>query len=183
KPLWISSGILGGWLLLSVVVMIASALPDVGTGGNIVNYGSSAEVIVEEHMTVDEVSSDPNDEHVRPEKVDPQQEIQETPSQQVTEQSVATQDMEDAPAVVANKAKKANAEEATAEKEESKPAINPNALYTGKRNNSTGRGDGTGTEGGNQGSNQGDPLASHYGEGGSCDGDVGLSIPNRGCAV
>ncbi len=183
KALWISSGIMGGLLVLSFIIMIGSAFPDIGTGGIIVNYGTSAVGMGDDYMTVDEASTDPNANNVRPDKIDPQQEIQETPSQQVTEQSVATQDMEDAPAVVANEAKKANAEQATAEKEKSKPAINPNALYTGKRNNSTGRGDGTGTEGGNQGSNQGDPLASNYGEGGSGDGDIGLSIQNRGWAV
>lgn len=183
KALWISSGIMGGLLILSFIIMIGSAFPEIGTGGIIVNYGTSAVGMGDDYMTVDEASTDPNANNVRPDKIDPEQEIQETPSQQVTEQSVATQDMEDAPAVVANEPKKANAEQATAEKEESKPAINPNALYTGKRNNSTGRGDGTGAEGGNQGSNQGDPLASNYGEGGSGDGDIGLSIQNRGWAV
>ena len=183
KALWISGGIMGGLLILSFVIMIGSAFPDIGTGGIIVNYGTSDVGMGDDYMTVDEASTDPNANQVRPDKIDPQQEIQETPAQQITERSVATQDTEDAPAVVANEAKKANAEEATAEKEESKPAINPNALYTGRRNNSTGRGDGTGTEGGNQGSNQGDPLASNYGEGGSGDGDIGLSIQDRGWAV
>ena len=183
KALWISSGIMGGLLILSFVIMIGSAFPDVGTGGIIVNYGTAEVGMGDDYMTVDDASMDPNANQVRPDRVDPDQEILETPSQQLTERSVATQDMEDAPAVVANEPREANAEEATAPKEESKPAINPNALYTGRRNNSTGRGDGTGTQGGNQGSNQGDPLASNYGEGGSGDGDVGLSIQNRGWAV
>src|SRR5690606_41832598 len=103
------------------------AFPESGTGGIIVNYGTSDVGMGDDNMTVDEASMDPNANNVRPDKIDPQQEIQETPSQQVTEQSVATQDMEDAPAVVANEPKKAKAEQATAEKKDSKPAINPNA--------------------------------------------------------
>jgi len=183
KALWISSAVMGVLLILSFIIMIGSAFPDIGTGGIIVNYGTSEVGMGDDYMTVDEASMDPNANNVRPDKIDPEQETQATPSQQVTERSVATQDMEDAPAVVANEPKKANAEEATVEKKDSKPAVNPNALYTGKRNNATGRGDGTGATGGNQGSNQGDPLSPDYGEGGSGDGDIGLSIQNRGWAV
>lgn len=183
KALWISSAVMGGLLLVSFFIMIGSAFPEIGTGGIIVNYGTSEVGMGEDYMTVDEPSTDPNANNVRPDRIDPEQETQPTPSQQVTERSVVTQDVEDAPAVVANESKKANAEEATEEKKESKPAINPNALYKGKRNNAPGRGDGTGTEAGNQGSNQGDPLASNYGEGGSGNGDIGLSIQNRGWAI
>lgn len=179
KAMWISSGIMGGLLLLSFFIMIGSALPQFGMGGIIVNYGTADIGMGDDYMTVDEASADPNANEVRPDRIDPNEQVQPTPSQQVTEKSVATQDMEDAPAVVANETKKANAEEATAEKEESKPAINPNALYKGPKNNSTGRGDGTGNVAGNQGSKLGDPLAANYGEGGSGDGDMALSVANR----
>ncbi|WP_257669004.1 energy transducer TonB [Parapedobacter tibetensis] len=179
KAMWISGAVMGGLLLISFFIMIGSSFPQIGMGGIIVNYGTADVGMGDDYMTVDEVSMDPNANNVRPDRIDPREEIQPTPSQQVTEQSVATQDMEDAPAVVANEPKKANAEEATAEKKDSKPAVNPNALYTGKRNDASGRGDGTGAEGGNQGSAQGDPLAANYGEGGSGDGTSGLSIANR----
>ena len=179
KAMWISSGIMGGLLLLSFFIMIGSALPQFGMGGIIVNYGTADIGMGDDYMTVDEASADPNANAVRPDRIDPNDQVQPTPSQQVTERSVATQDMEDAPAVVANETKKANAEEATVEKKESKPAVNPNALYKGPKNNSTGRGDGTGDVAGNQGSNLGDPLAANYGEGGSGDGDMALSVANR----
>ncbi|SFC52660.1 protein TonB, links inner and outer membranes [Parapedobacter composti] len=179
KAFWISSAVMGGLLLLSFFIMIGSAFPEIGTGGIIVNYGTSEVGMGDDYMTVDEPSMDPNANNVRPDRIDPREETQPTPSQQVTERSVATQDMEDAPAVVANEKKKANAEETTVEKKESKPAINPNALYTGKRNNAPGSGDGTGNEAGNQGSAQGDPLAANYGEGGSGFGTEGLTIANR----
>lgn len=182
KAMWISSGIMGGLLLVSFFIMIGSALPQFGMGGIIVNYGTSDIGMGDDYMTVDEASADPNANQVRPDRVDPEETVQPTPSQQVTERNVATQDMDDAPAVVANKTTPANAEEATVEKEESAPAVNPNALYKGPKNNATGRGDGTGTQAGNQGSNLGDPLAANYGEGGAGDGNMGLSIQNRGWA-
>lgn len=179
KALWISGSIMGGLLLISFFVMIGSSLPQFGMGGIIVNYGTSEFGMGEDYMTVDEPSMDPNANHVRPDRIDPNLSPEPTPSQQVTEQTVATQDMDDAPAVAANETKKANATETTAEKKDSKPTVNPNALYTGRRNNATGQGDGTGDTPGNQGSLLGDPLAPNYGEGGSGDGNMGISIANR----
>ncbi|MGK6353058.1 energy transducer TonB [Parapedobacter sp. DT-150] len=179
KALWISSAVMGALVLISFLIMIGSAFPEIGTGGIIVNYGTDPTGMGDDYMTVDEASKDENANNVPPDRIDPEQETQPTPSEQVTERSVVTQDLEDAPAVVAKENKKANAEEATVEKKDSKPAINPNALYSGKRNNAPGRGDGTGTEGGNQGSEQGDPLASNYGEGGSGFGNEGLTVANR----
>ena len=179
KAFWISSAVMGGLLLISFVIMIGSTLPEFGTGGIIVNYGTSDVGMGDDYMTVDEPSMDPNANNVRPDRINPQEETQPTPSQQVTERSVATQDMDDAPAVVANETKKANAEETTVEKKDSKPAVNPNALYTGRRNDAPGRGDGEGGAPGNQGSVQGDPLAANYGEGGSGFGSEGLTIANR----
>jgi len=179
KAMWISSAVMGGLLLLSFIIMIGSSLPEFGTGGIIVNYGTSPVGMGDDYMTVDEPSMDPNANNVRPDRIDPTQETQSTPSQQVTERAVATQDMDDAPAVVANTKKPANAPEATTEKKDSKPAVNPNALYKGKRNNAPGQGDGEGAAAGNQGSNQGDPLAANYGEGGSGFGTEGLTIANR----
>lgn len=180
KALWISGGIMGGLLLISFFVMIGSSLPQFGMGGIIVNYGTSEFGMGDDYMTVDEPSMDPNANQVRPERIDPDQTPDAVPSQQITERTVATQDMDDAPAVVANETPKVeNAPEATAEKEDSRPSVNPNALYTGRRNNATGQGDGDGNVAGNQGTALGDPLSPDYGEGGSGDGTVGLSIANR----
>lgn len=179
KALGIASGIMGGLLLLSFVIMIGSSLPEFGTGGIIVNYGTSDVGMGDDYMTVDEPSMDPNANNVRPDRIDPREETLPTPSQQVTERTVATQDLDEAPAVVPKETKKANAEQATVEKKESKPAVNTNALYSGKKNNATGRGDGEGAAPGNQGSEQGDPLAANYGEGGSGFGTEGLTIANR----
>lgn len=179
KAFWISSSIMGAMILLCFLIMVGNKLPQFGMGGIVVNYGTSEWGMGDDYMTVDEPSMDPNANQVNPDRIDPNSSPVETPSQQITDRSVATQDMEEAPTIVSKDNTKANANEATAEKKDATPKVNPNALYSGRKNNSTGRGDGTGTTAGNQGSDLGDPLASNYGEGGSGDGNMGLSIANR----
>lgn len=179
KAFGIAGGIMGGLLLISFFIMIGNSLPQFGMGGIIVNYGTAEFGMGEDYMTVDEPSMDPNANEVVPDRVDPDQTPEVTPSRQVSDRAVATQDMDDAPAVVANERVEANAVETTVDKVESKPALNPNALYRGRQNKATGQGDGTSDVAGNQGSELGDPLAANYGEGGSGDGNTGLSIANR----
>lgn len=174
----ISSGILGGLLLLSFFIMIGSKLPQFGMGGMIVNYGTAEFGMGDDYMTVDEPSMDPNANALAPDMVDRNQTPEEVASQQSTDRTAVTQDMYDAPAVVTTEPTRANAAQTTVEREKSTPTVNPNALYTGRQNNATGRGDGTGTVAGNQGSELGDPLASNYGEGGSGFGDTPLNVAN-----
>ena len=64
----------------------------------------------------------------------------------------------------------------TAEEKPSKPVINQNALYKGKKNTGQGGGDGTGNTPGNQGSVNGDPLANNYGNGGSGFGNKPIEL-------
>lgn len=179
KALGIGGGIMGFLILVSFFIMIGNRLPQFGMGGMIVNYGTAEFGMGDDYMTVDEPSMHPDANEVNPDMIDPNLSPDLSPSQQISDRSVVTQDMEDAPAVAANDARKANAAETTVEKKDSQPAVNPNALYRGRQNTSTGRGDGTSNVAGNQGSNLGDPLASNYGEGGSGDGNMGLSIANR----
>lgn len=179
KAFGIAGAIMGGLLLISFFVMIGSALPQFGMGGIIVNYGTSEFGMGDDYMTVDEPSMHPNANEVRPDQVDPNLSPEVSPSHQVTDRNVATQDVEEAPAVVSNQTKQPNAVATTEEKTNSQPTVNPNALYKGRQNSSTGRGDGTSNVAGNQGSELGDPLAANYGEGGSGDGNMGLSIANR----
>lgn len=180
KALGLSAAVMGLLALIGFFIVFGGA-PRYGMGGIIVNYGTSDEGMGDDYMSVDEPSMDENANNVEPDRIDPEEIPDPVPSQQVTEQTVATQDMDDAPAIPQKEEKpvQANAEEATPEKKESKPAVNPNALYKGKKNNATGKGDGTGTKAGNQGSDLGDPLASNYGEGGSGDGNMMLDIANR----
>lgn len=180
KALGISTLIMLGLGIIAFFIVLGSRLPEYGMGGIIVNYGTSDEGMGEDYMSVEEPSMDENANNVRPDKIDPTATPAPTPSQQVSDQAVATQDMEEAPVVAeAEKPVEAKAEQSTTEKEDATPAVNPNALYKGKKNDAAGTGDGTGSTPGNQGSNLGDPLASNYGEGGSGFGDSMLSLENR----
>ncbi len=174
----ISGGILGGLILISFFIMIGSKMPQFGMGGMIVNYGTAEFGMGNDYMSIDEPSMDPNANAVVPDMIDPNQSPEMTASQQITDRTAVTQDMYDAPAIVADQPTQANSAQTTQDKTDSKPAVNPNALYTGRRNSSTARGDGTGNVAGNQGSALGDPLASNYGEGGSGFGDTPLNITN-----
>lgn len=180
KALGISALIMGGMLLIGFFIVFGQSIPQYGMGGIIVNYGTSAEGMGDDYMSVEEpsVHEDAND--VRPDRVDPENTPAATPSQQVTDKAVATQDMEDAPAVAKpERPVAANSNQTTVNKPEAKPAVNPNALFKGKKNDGKGAGDGTGSTPGNQGSELGDPLASNYGEGGSGFGNMMLSLSNR----
>ena len=180
KALGLSAAVMGLLVLVGFFIVFGSEVPRYGMGGIIVNYGTAEEGMGDDYMSVDEPSMDEEANNVRPDKIAPTETPVPTPSQQIADKSVATQDVEDAPALPKNeKPVTANADVATVEKKEAKPAVNPNALYKGKKNNSTGTGDGTGNVAGNQGSKLGDPLASNYGEGGSGDGDMMLTIANR----
>ncbi|MGO1520119.1 MAG: energy transducer TonB [Sphingobacterium sp.] len=180
KALGISTIIMVGLGVIAFFIVLGQNLPEYGMGGIIVNYGTAEEGMGEDYMSVDEPSLDENANNVRPDIIDPNSAPVPTPSQQVSNEAVATQDIEEAPVIAkAEKPVQANAEQSTVEKEDATPAVNPNALYKGNKNNAQGAGDGTGDTPGNQGSNLGDPLASNYGEGGSGFGDSMLSLENR----
>ncbi len=180
KALGLSTAVMAALVLIGFLVVFNSDIPQYGMGGIIVNYGTADEGMGDDYMSVDEPSMDEQANNVKPDKIDPESTPTPTPAQQVADKVVATQDVEEAPAVPKKeKPVEANAPVATAEKKDAKPAVNPNALYKGKKNNASGTGDGTGSTAGNQGSNLGDPLASNYGEGGSGDGNMMLSIANR----
>src|SRR5690554_3589534 len=179
RSIMISSGIFLGFLLISYFILIGNSLSEIGTGGLIVNYGTSEEGMGDDYMSVEEPSMDPNANQTLPDRILPDNTPAVVASQQSSDKAIVTQDMDDAPAVVTKANTPNPTPVATPEKKESKPTVNPNALYTGKKNNASGTGDGTGTTPGNQGSAQGDPLASNYGEGGSGFGDASLSLANR----
>lgn len=179
KSIMISSGIVIGFLLISYFILIGNPIGEIGTGGIIVNYGTSEIGMGEDMMSVDEPSIDPNANMALPDRVVPNETPEEVASQQSSDKAIVTQDVEDAPAVVTKKEASSPTPVATPEKKESKPVVNPNALYTGKKNNGSGSGDGTGNTPGNQGSKEGDPLSPDYGEGGSGFGNTSLSLENR----
>lgn len=181
KALGISSLVMLALLAIGWFVVFGQyEEPKYGMGGIVVNYGTSDIGMGDDYMNIEEPSMDENANNVQPDRVVPTETPTPTPTQQIADKAVATQDMEDAPAVAkAEKPVKSPAAETTKEVKNSTPAVNSNALYKGKKNNGTGGGDGTGDSPGNQGSVLGDPLASNYGEGGSGFGDTPLSLSSR----
>lgn len=166
------------------IVFGQPAIPDYGMGGIVVNYGTSDVGTGDDYMSIEEPSMDENANNVRPDRIVPTETPTPTPTQQVSDKAVATQDMEDAPAVTkTEKAVKNPSPETTKEVKNSTPTVNTNALYKGKKNNGQGAGDGEGGGVGNQGSALGDPLASNYGEGGSGFGNTPISLTSRHWAV
>ncbi|HEY0895402.1 MAG TPA: energy transducer TonB [Sphingobacteriaceae bacterium] len=167
-------------LLLAISYFIIIGMPvqeEVGTGGIIVNYGTSESGMGDDYMSVDEPSMDPNANNTPPDNVS--QTPSETPSVQSSDQSVVTQDVEDAVSVSKEEKKSSTPPTTAKEEKRSEPAVNQNALYKGRKNNATGTGDGTGNTPGNQGEPDGDPLSPNYGKGGSGFGNVNLSLANR----
>jgi outer membrane biosynthesis protein TonB len=147
---------------------------DEGTGGILVNYGTTDEGMGTDVMSVEEVSRAEKANKSRPDKVTPT-ESTEKANDESSDKKIVTQNTEDAP-VVATNSKKASTTIATdAKKSESKPVVNQNALYKGKKTTGTGAGDGTTGTAGNQGSVNGSNLSDNYGPGGS---GSGLSLPH-----
>ena len=154
------------------------APPPEGTGGILVNYGTTDEGSGSDYMSVEQPSEAEKANGNKPDKVNTAQ-----PTPQVSadnsDKAVVTQNTEDAPTVVAND-KKASPDLATqAKKSTSKPAINQNALYKGKTNNATGEGDGTGNTPGNQGKPTGTTLTNNYNGTGSGTGGNLTGMPQR----
>ncbi|PWG80514.1 energy transducer TonB [Pararcticibacter amylolyticus] len=182
KAFLISGVMMGLLIAISYFIVFGMQAPqEVGTGGIVVNYGTVEEGMGDDFMSIEEPSVDPNANNTPPDKVLPNTETQPVPSAESNEKTVVTQEVEDAPEVsVPKKATSAPvASTATTPPKESKPTVNQNALYKGKKSTGTGMGDGTGSTPGNQGDPDGDPLASNYGSGGSGFGNVKLTLANR----
>jgi len=178
KAIAISTGILGALLALSLFIAIGTFEPvDAGMGGMVVNYGTSVEGMGTDYTSIEEPSADPNANNQAPDKVVPDQEVTPEKTVESSDKEVVTQTTEEAVSVSTKKTAKPATPTATAtEDKPSKPAINQNALYKGKKNTGTGKGDGTGSTPGNQGSVNGDPLANNYGEGGSGFGNTPIAL-------
>ena len=181
KALAISTAIMATFLALSFFVIASRIDPpeEIGMGGIIVNYGTSDIGMGDDYMSIEEPSTDPNANNAMPDKVVPESNPDKNPSSELSNKSILTQDTEDAPAINTKDKSSVSNPSASTPTKESKPVVNTNALYKGKKNDGSGKGDGTGTVAGNQGSRDGDPLAPNYGEGGSGFGGVRLTLANR----
>lgn len=158
------------------IVISSPPPPELGTGGILVNYGTSPEGMGTDYMSTEEPSKAEHPNHARPTKVTP---TPPTPQKAVTEQSdkkVVTQNTEDAPEV--NSSKKPNKVVSTEQPAKpAKPTLNQNALYKGKSNGASGEGDGTTNTPGNQGNPNGSTLTNNYNGTGS--GNGGLQMAQR----
>ncbi|MDB5115379.1 MAG: hypothetical protein JWQ79_871 [Mucilaginibacter sp.] len=141
-----------------------------GTGGILVNYGTTDEGMGSDYMSTEQPSMAEKANHTKPDKV-----VKAPPTEQKTrvessDKTVVTQNTEDAPEVAANTKKPTNTIATQPTKAVSKPTINQNALYKGKTNNGVGEGDGTTNTPGNQGKPTGSTLTNNYNGTGSGNG-------------
>src|SRR5690606_36791344 len=129
KAIGLATAVMGLLVMIGFLIVFGGDKPRYGVGGIIVNDGTVEKGMGEDYMSVDEPSMSEEAHNVQPDRVDPNTTPVATPSQQVTDKVLATQDLDDAPAVPKKEKKVvANADVATPEKKESKPAVNPNAL-------------------------------------------------------
>ncbi|WP_231491608.1 energy transducer TonB [Pedobacter sp. Leaf170] len=179
KAIAISTGIMAVLLAISFLIVINSFEPpeEFGMGGMVVNYGTAAEGMGDDYTSIEEPSADPNANNKAPDKVMPEEKVTENTAVETGDKEIQTQNTEDAISVNTKPTKTAAKTPTTATEEKpSKPTINQNALYKGKKSTGQGGGDGTGSTPGNQGSVNGDPLANNYGEGGSGYGNTPIPL-------
>lgn len=179
KALAYSTGLMALIILISYFIVFGMQAPpqDLGMGGIVVNYGTLPEGMGDDFTSIEEPSVSPNANQTAPDKVVQNPEEQTNPTSETSDKAVVTQELDDAPAVTTTKKSTASAPSTSPVTKESKPTVNENALYKGKKNDGTGEGDGTGSTPGNQGDPDGSTLAPNYGEGGTGFGNARL--PNR----
>jgi outer membrane biosynthesis protein TonB len=147
---------------------------DDGTGGILVNYGTTDEGMGKDNLSTEQPSVAEKANHTHPDKVTPAPPTDQKTQVDNSDKKVVTQNTEDA-AEVATNSKKSSPNIATqAAKPVSKPVVNQNALYKGNTNKGSGAGDGTTSTPGNQGSPNGSTLSDNYGPGGSGGGLKGM---------
>ena len=182
KAIAVSVAILVGFLVLSLFYIISkNQIPpeEVGIGGITVNYGTTDEGMGDDYMSIKEPSVAPNANKVAPDKVTTEEQPTKTPTSEATDKSIVTQDVEDAVSLNTKPNSANNLPSQKTEAKISKPSINQNALYKGKKNAGTGEGDGNGKVPGNQGKPEGDPLSNSYDGTGSGNGGVALTLAGR----
>jgi hypothetical protein len=169
------------FLTTSIIVVVLAALcyfivldnppPEVdGTGGVLVNYGTTDAGMGKDISSTEEPSVAPTPNHEQTSKVTPAPPTQQKTQVETSNEKVVTQDNEDAPVVTPNSKKSAKPATAEVAKPVKKEVVNQAALYKGAAKTGNGAGDGTTNTPGNQGSKNGSPLASNYGDGGSGNG-------------
>ena len=167
--------ILAVMLALCYFIVFKNPPPqDDGTGGIVVNYGTSDAGMGKDILSTEEPSVAEKANHTVPSKVTTAPPTEQKTQVDNSDQKVVTQDAEDAPVVAANSKKVSKAIATQPAKPVKKQVVNTNALYKGSTNKGTGEGDGTTGTPGNQGSKNGSTLSDNYGPGGSGGGLHGM---------
>jgi len=169
---FLATGIIMAVLMLLCYFIVFKSPPpqEMGTGGILVNYGTTDEGMGSDYMSTEEPSKAEKPNHTKPTKVT---QAPPTPQKTVEDQSdkkVVTQNTEDAPEVNANSKTPSKVVATQPVAKPAKPTVNQNALYKGKSNGGTGEGDGTTNTPGNQGKPTGSTLANNYNGTGSGNG-------------
>ena len=98
KALAISTAVMVIFIALSFFIAIGTFKPveEFGTGGMVVNYGTSVEGMGTDYTSIEEPSADPNANNQPPDKVVPDQQVTPTKSSQSTDKDIVTQTSEEA---------------------------------------------------------------------------------------
>jgi hypothetical protein len=174
---FLATGIILGAIMALCYFIVFTTPPKIedGTGGILVNYGTTDEGMGKDILSTDQPSVAPKANHTQPQKVTNAAPTEEKTKTESSDKKIVTQNTEDA-AEVASKSTKTNTPVAApVNKPAVKQVVNQNALYKGASNKGAGAGDGTTNTPGNQGSTNGSILSDNYGHGGSGNG---LSLPN-----
>lgn len=176
---FLATGIIMGVLMALCYFIVFTNQPpqELGTGGILVNYGTTDEGMGTDMTSVEEPSKAEHPNHTKPSKVTPAKPTPQKSTPDLSDKKVVTQNTEDAPVVDANSKKASKTPATQPVTKPAKPTVNQNALYKGKANGATGEGDGTTNTPGNQGKPNGSTLSDNYNGTGS--GNGGLSMPNR----
>ncbi|HZY36760.1 MAG TPA: energy transducer TonB [Mucilaginibacter sp.] len=160
-------------LLCYIIIMDNPPVQIDGTGGVVVNYGTTDAGMGKDINSTEEPSVAPKANHMQTTKVTPAPSTEQKSQVETSNEKVVTQDNEDAPAVTPNSKKSKNPATAEVAKPVKKEVVNQAALYKGPSKVGNGGGDGTTNTPGNQGSKNGSPLANNYGDGGNGNGVSG----------
>ena len=151
------------------IVFANPPIPEDGTGGILVNYGTTDEGMGSDYMSTEEPSVAENANNTLPDKVTPTPPTDQPSQAESSDKNVVTQNNEDAPEIAAN-SKKPSTTVTQANKNPAKPTVNQNALFKGMTNNGSGQGDGITNTPGNQGKPEGSTLTNNYDGTGSGNG-------------
>ncbi|MFZ4102893.1 MAG: energy transducer TonB, partial [Sphingobacterium thalpophilum] len=140
KAYAISTGIMLALLVISYFIVASRVEPDTGTGGIIVNYGTSEFGTGDDYMSVEEPSTSPDANLTSPDKVIIENTTSNESNSEVSDKTIATQDNEEAPEVITKEKSSTKSPAISTPAKDNKPVVNQNALYKGKKNDGLGKG-------------------------------------------